>query len=483
MKTIFLWFSFLPLIMGCMVGPNYTPPHTPMPPIYNEDRTNNTVPNDNDEALVKWWMIFNDPFLDLLLDEAIHNNLDYRIALEQVCQARSQYWIQFTQILPEFDATSTASRFRSSQSFVNSQTAMTGISPVQSFFQIGFDAIWQIDLFGKLRRSARSAFDLWEATYDEARAVKIIILSEVANTYSTICSFQKKTNLSRQTVSLDKELFVLASSRFEAGLASKQEVDAIRSTLEKDESNLKTNETTLKLTIYSLAVLLGMPPETIIGDFNIQRPIPYAGDKIPVGVPGDLLRRRPDIQSAERQLAAATEEIGVAVAALFPEISLTGSSSSFAANPLQGANIGFSSSKLNKLFDSSSRIWGIGGLVTMPIFDFGKRSAAIDVQTSLAQQAYLNYQKTVIGALQETEQALVAYYNEEEKLQNLNREVKANYEILILTTDLYQSGLADYSQVLQAKELWLVSVNSLTDSEQALATDLIAIYKALGGDW
>lgn len=483
----------IPIILsGCMVGPNYKTPITPIPPAYIENQPA-VYECVDDEALVHWWRIFNDPFLDQLLEEALYRNFDYHIALERVKQARAQYWVQFTQILPEFDGVFTASRFRTSQSFANSgningnqivnNNTVTNLSPIRDFFLFGFDAIWELDLFGKLRRSARSSLYTWQATVEEARDVKIIMLSEIAKTYATIAALQKKIDILQQTVFLDRDALHMASERFGSGLANFQENETLRATLEADEATLNVNEILLKLNIYSLGVLLGRPPETFYGDFLIAHPIPISTEKIPVGLPGDLLRRRPDIRSAERQLAAATEQIGVAVADLYPSISLSGSSSSFAANPLQGANIGYSSDRLNKLFTPSSRIWGIGATVTWPGIDFGKRLASVDVEVALQHQAYLTYQKAVVNAIQETEQALAAYHNEEQRQFHLISQTQANRKILDLTTDMYQSGLADYSQVIQAKETWLSSLSTLTDSQQALATDLIAVYKALGGDW
>lgn len=295
--------------------------------------------------------------------------------------------------------------------------------------------------------------------------------------------FAGKKDIAAEVVALDAELLSLSFERFQAGLANEQEVDTFQATLDADKAVLDIAEIALKQTIYSLAVLLGRIPESVIEDFQIKRPIPYAGGKVPAGLPGDLLRRRPDIRVAERELAAAAEEVWVAVANMLPQLSLTGSSSTFAANPLQGANVGWSSDTFSKLFSGPSLIWGIGGIITWPVFDFGKRQAAVNVQVSLKYQAYTTYQKTVVAALQEVEQALTAYFNEEKRLDALTLEVRSNKRILDLTSDQFESGLADYTQVLEAREIWLASLNILTDSRQALTTDLIAIYKALGGDW
>jgi multidrug efflux system outer membrane protein len=376
-----------------------------------------------------------------------------------------------------------ATHYRTSQSFASAAVNPVKLSPIQNFFQTGFDAIWQLDLFGKFRRSADAAYDLWEASTAEARAVKIVVLSEVANIYSAINAFQERITLTTEIIEIDRELLELAKTRFDAGLASEQEVQAAVAALEADDANLHLVQISFKLNMYSLATLLGRHPESLVADFREKRPIPYAVGRVPAGLPSDLLRRRPDIRAAERNLAAATEEVGVAVADLFPQVSLIGSSSSFAANPLQGANIGYTSDKFGTLFNSASRIWGVGGLVTFPVFDFGGRVAAVDVQDSLKQQAYLAYQKIVIGALQEVEQALAAYFNDESRVMNYRKEVEATHRIYELVADEFQAGLVDYSRVMEAKQAWIIALNTLTGSQQALATDLIAVYKALGGDW
>ncbi len=494
MKRISLAIPLLLLWTSCKVGPDYETPLVAMPSEYVEeyieDREESTY-DPYDEDFLYWWMIFNDPFLNELLDEATRGSFDYRIAIEQVYQARAQYWMQFTQILPEFDFDTQASRFRASQAFTTSSTASTpraaaataGISPIQNFFQIGFDCVWELDLFGKLRRTADAAYDTWQATCETSRDVKIIVLSEVASTYAQICAFQKRETLALEIVDDEEKFFELLSDKFTAGLSSEIDVENIRVNLETDRAALKAIQILLRQSIYSLAILLGRDPESLADDFSIKREIPIARGKIPAGLPADLLRRRHDIRSAERNMAAATEQIGVAVAQLYPSVSLTGSSSSFAANPLQGANIGYSTDTASRLFTSPARIWGIGALLTVPVFDFGKRLAGIEVQLALQNQACLTFQKTVVTALQEVEDAFAAYFNEREREKSLTLAAEANKRIYDLTRDQYESGLAGYDQVLQSKDIWLNSVSTLTDSQQALTTDLIAVYKSLGGDW
>lgn len=486
MRCAAISISLCLLASGCKVGPHYYPPETIVPEVLAEARNEESF-YVSDEDLVEWWKIFDDPFLNELLEESICGSFDYRLALEQVCQARAQYWVQFTQILPEFMSDAQATRFRSSHSFDNviipgSPTQST-LKSHQDFFQVGLDAIWEIDLFGKLRRSAQASYDIWEATAYEAQAVKITVLSQVASTYATICALQQKIYIQSEFIAMDEELLQLSKTRFDAGLTNAQEVESNIANLASDNAILTALNTSLSQSIYSLATLLGRIPEELLEDFLVNRPIPHAEGKVPTELPGDLLRRRPDIRNAERNLAAATEQIGVAVADLYPSVSLVGSSSSFAANPLQGANIGYSSDHLKRLFTPASLVWGYGALVTWPVFDFGRRVAAVDAQVSLEEQAYLTYQKTVVSALEEAEKALITYFNEQDRLAHLTRQLDANHNSYLFVEDLFQSGLADYSQVVQAKTIWLTSLNTLTDSQQAITVDLISIYKSLGGDW
>ena len=499
---------------GCKVGPDYHAPETQMPATFTETKgEKNFAPTD--EQLVAWWKCFEDPFLNKMLEEAVSTNFDYQIALEQVAQSRSQYWVEFASILPELDFDLQGSRFRSSQGFkslkpasttttstnsttipasptapastttTSSTSTTTGVklSPVQSFFQIGFDAVWEIDLFGKLRRSADAAHDSYEAFVESSRDIKITVLSEIANTYTTLCASQEKVALQTDIVASDERIFAIASDRFAAGLSPLQDIESSRSVLEADKATLAAFQTNLKQNIYSLAVLLGKEPEKVLEDFLIKRPIPMVRGKVPAGLPAELLKRRHDIRFAERQLAAATEEVGVAVAQLYPTVSLTGSSSSYAANPLQGANCGFTSDKLNKLFKRKSRIWGVGGILTVPVFDFGKRLAGIDAQLSLQRQAALSYQKAVITALEEVEVAFATYFDEESREANFASAEAANRKNYELTLGLFETGLANASQLAQAKKTWLIATADLTDSRQALTNSLIALYKSLGGDW
>ena len=478
-------FLSLLVLSGCMVGPDYHSPQTAMPSQFTEitDNMSDNLSTD----LCQWWKQFHDPFLDALIDEAVHANIDFRIAVEKIVQARAQFRVQSSYLWPEIDLNAVAVRSRNSQNFFssNNTTSSTGTSSIlptfQNFFEIGFDAIWEFDLFGKFRRSKRAAYYSWEASKEDAQDVLITVVSEVARSYCMICALQNSIDLTLNKIRVDEEELALAVELFEAGLSNEIQVEGMVANWETDKAALTVLHTSLQTAIYGLAVLLGRQPETLVAAFNEIRPIPLGWDKVPIGLPSDLLRRRPDIKRAERQLAAATEQIGVAVADLFPHISLTGTT--FSGGQLAGSGYGYESGNFNKLFKHSSREWSIGPAIRWDLIDFGRTRGNIAIQNSLQKQALLTYEQTVLNALQDVEGALVAYFQEQVRKDCFSDQVDALKRSLQLTEDLYMSGLSNEQQVLDARKLLIDAQNTLIGSQQTLTSDLIALYKALGGNW
>ena len=480
-----LYFLFI-AFTGCMVGPNYKKPETEMPVSFEEKNKAEIV---SDADLCQWWKQFEDPLLNSLIEEAVQGNFDWRIALEQIIEARAQVKIQNSYLWPEIDlnAAATRSRFSSNLFTSSSSTNSTaaGVSPssvvsgnnfpvagtIQNFFQVGFDAIWELDFFGKFRRGKQAAIDLWEASKDSAQNVLITMISEIAKDYLSIRSLQQQIKLLKETIGIDERALELAQVLFDAGLDNQIQVENLISTLEEDLAALPVLETSLKQTIYTLAVLLGKQSEGFAQKFIEEAPIPSGSGRVPAGLPSDLLRRRPDIRMAERQLAAATEQIGIAVAGLFPHISLTGNT------------FGFESNQQNKWLIGPSRYWNIGPLLNWDILDFGRTLGQIAVQNSLQRQALLVYEQAVVSSLKDVEGALVAYFEEQKRLLDFEYQVAANFRSLELTKDLFQAGLVDESQVLTSWKTWNESKNNLIQSQQALTSDLVALYKALGGEW
>ncbi|MGE0669956.1 MAG: efflux transporter outer membrane subunit [Parachlamydiales bacterium] len=473
------------LLSGCMVGPKYHKPEMAMPDQFLESPAKNAIALD-DHDLIDWWKQLNDPFLDQLIEETCYSNFDLRITLEQVLQARAEYQAETAKLFPDIKLDAAAVRTRQSLNIFNSPAATAAaaggdFSPVQNFFQVGFDAIWELDFFGKLRHSKRAAHYTWQSTEATARDIFITVVSEVANNYIAICKNQQLVRLAEENIAIDEEQLTLALSRYDAGLADESAVLDARASLDADEAALYELESTLKQAIYRLAVLLGKEPESVVAKFEKERPIPVAMGKVPPGLPSELLRRRPDIRSAERQIAAATEQIGVAVADLFPRVYLT-ATNLFAANP-SGSNYGYGSSKLHKLFKPKSLTWSIGPGFSLPFLDFGRRSSVVRAQKAIQRQTIIAYEKTVITALEEVESALVGYAKQEERLASLLDQTEAVKRAYELALARYEAGLTDYQQFLLSWKTLIGSEKALAENEQALTSQFIAIYKALGGDW
>lgn len=460
-KNLIISLFFL---TGCAVGPNYQQPHLVLPSAYN------TQLNLNEEEKVQlcsWWTQFDDPQLDILIHEAITHNLDLKIALEKINEVRSHYQIKAAELAPKIDMTVEERRNRISQNLFNS--TFLG-PPIQNFYQLGFDASWEIDIFGKRRRDKEAAFYEYEATKEHARDVYISLVSEVAKHYIEIRSLQNQIQIIKRQIFVQQELLQLASALMDAGLNNGVDLQTAQATLEETFSNLPLLEINLKQTIHGLAILLGKTPENFENEFVTNTCIPLSKQEVPIGLPSDLLRRRPDIRRAERQLAAATANVGSAIADLFPRFSLTG-------------DCGFQSNKSEQWLKVQSRAWSFGPTMEWPIFHFGRIRENIRAQNAAQEQALLSYEQTILSALEDVENSLIGYYKEEERNNRLKQEVEARHHIYELKQDLYLSGLVDFQTFLQADQVLLEAQNDLIESTKTLSTSLVALYKALGGDW
>ncbi len=451
-------------LTGCAVGPNYRTPEIAMPSSYE---THATLSEEDEVQLRSWWTQFEDPMLNVLIHEAISQNLDLKIALEKINQVRAQYQIKAAELAPKLDMTVEERRSRISQSLFGS--TFLG-PPMQNFYRVGFDASWEIDIFGKRRREKESAFYEYEAERENARDIYITLLGDVAQSYIEIRSLQHQIHITKRQIFIQRELLDLTSDLFEAGLSSEIDQQEVQALLESTRASLPPLEVALKQTIHGLATLLGKAPENFENEFSDAAPIPLSSQEIPLGLPSDLLRRRPDIRQAERLLAAATANVGAAIADLFPRFSLIG-------------DYGFQSNNSQRWLKAQSRTWSIGPTMDWPIFYFGRIRENIRAQNSLQEQALLSYEQTILTALEDVENSLVGYYKEEERRSRLEKEVEAKHRAYELKRELYLSGLADFQTFLQADQDLLNSQNDLISSTEQLSTNLVALYKALGGEW
>lgn len=454
------------LAAGCAVGPNYQPPRTVAPAQWTSPLTGGETNAPADLAV--WWKNFGDTNLDFLMAAAVHSNLTLHIAEVHVRESRAERDVAWGGWWPTVDASGSYSRNRFG---ANSFPPLPPGTPLDyNLYSAGFDAAWELDVFGGTRRTVEAAnAELGAAKYG-ARDVLVSLLAETARNYIAARGYQQRLAITRQNIQVQQRILDLTSNRFESGLSSELDVQQATSLLTTTIAEVPSLETGFALAVHHLAVLLGQPPGALREEMAGEQPIPLTPPTVPAGLPSDLLQRRPDVQRAERALAAATARIGAARADLFPKFSLTGMA-------------GWQSLSADRWFDYASRDWYAGPTVQWEVFAAGRIRANIRVQNARQEQALDAYQQTVLTALEDTENALTAYAKEQVRRESLVQSVHADERALTLSTQLYQSGLADFLRVLDAERSFYTAQDALVQSDQVVAQNLVQLYKALGGGW
>lgn len=473
------WFClpvlFLALLAGCAVGPDYRPPKAEVPPAWDGQAAVTAAQASKTTAdpvtLVEWWQAFNDPTLSALVEMAIRSNLDVRQAEARIRQARAARGVAGAPLWPQVDASALYQKSQGSSQTGGGGGLATVGAAVRELFQVGLDASWELDIFGGTRRGLEAATADLRAAVEDRRDVLITLAGDVGTNYLNLRGFQQQIAIARKNLETQKKTADITHRRFEAGFVSRLDVANADAQVATTEAQIPLLESAARAAIYSLGVLLGREPAALAKELSIESPIPPTPPEVPVGLPSDLVRRRPDIRRAEAQVHAAAARIGVATADLFPRFFLTGS-------------FGFSSNDLTRLGNvSSSRFWSFGPSVTWPVFAGGRLRANVEVQKALQEQALIAYQKTVLTALQDVETALVAYAKEQEHRQSLVEAVASNRQAVDLAMKLYVAGRTDFLNVLNAERSLFATEDALTQSTRTLGTNLIALYKALGGGW
>ena len=465
---------FLLAAAGCAVGPDYRKPETKVPETWNGQEVvsaaqpSKTAPNPVE--LVDWWRAFKDPSLSSLVEMAIRANLDLRLAEARIRQARAALGVAGGAFYPEVDASALYQRSQGS-SEPGAGGAIATAGGLRELFQVGLDASWEMDIFGGIRRNIEAAGADLKAAVEDRRDVLITLVGDVGSNYINLRGFQQQIDIARKNLEAQKHNADIIQKRHDAGFAGGLDVANARAQVATTEATIPIFESSARAAIYNLGVLLGREPAALEKDLIKEGPIPPTPPEVPVGLPSDLLRRRPDIRRAEAQLHAATARIGVATADLFPKFSLTGS-------------FGFSSNDLTKLGNmANSKFWSFGPSVTWPIFAGGSIWWNVKVQDALAEQALLTYKKTVLTALQDVETALVAYAKQQETRKSLSEAVVQNRKAVELSMILYLAGKSDFLNVIIAQRALFTTEDALAQSIRTVDTNLIALYKALGGGW
>ncbi len=453
-----------------MVGPDYRTPQIPIPQTYHQAIENPTNPPP--ATLSQWWRLFNDPELDGLIGQAADANHDVRLAKARVREARALRGVAASALFPSLDASGSYSRSRLSQNTPDGLLARAAGQPSEAnLFDAGLDMNWELDIFGGNRRGIEAAQADLSAAMESSRQTLITVLAEAGLDYLDLRGLQKQLAVARDNLRLQEQTLDLTRDRFKAGLAS--ELDSARAEAQaaNTRSQIPLLEQDIQGDIHRLSVLIGKSPDELQSQLAAPAPIPPATPGVPVGLPSDLLRRRPDIRQAESEVAAATARIGVATADLFPRFFLTG------AAGLQSVNA-------SDFFDGgSSRFWSLGPSLRWPVFTGGRIRQNIKVQNARQEQALIRYEQTVLTSLEEVENALVAFGKEQEHHRALVESEAANRRAVELADERYRSGLVDFLNVLETQRTLLAVQDDLARSERTIGQNLVRLYKALGGGW
>lgn len=453
-------------LAGCnAVGPNYKAPEIKTPDAWQNAFASNLTKREGDITL--WWENFKDPLLSALIERAAQNNHDLQIAEARIWEARFEYGIVDSRdkILADLNASGIRSR-RSG----NTATTPPGISRVSSLWQVGFDAVWEIDVFGGIFRARQAASADYDATIEDFNSILISLIGEVARNYIDFRTIQNRIDIAKENIKSQEETLRLAEVRFKAGMTNDLDVARAEALVARTRSQIPSLESSLKRIAHRISVLMGEEPSLLWKDLMGVRSMMQAPVEIPIGLPADLLRRRPDLRRAERELAAATARVGIATADLYPKFSLVGS-------------LGLQNKKFLELTHQGSTAYTFGPSMSWALLDGGRNRAAVHAEDARMQQALLRYQQSTLTALEEVEDAMSAYSSERERRDYLSKAMESSKRAAKLANELYEKGLTDFNSVLESNRTLYDYQDSLALSENLISTGLVSIYKALGGGW
>ena len=456
------------LASGCALGPNYKRPEVPVPPTWRQ------IPVAEAESLANtaWWQLFDDPQLQELINIALVENKDVKIAVERIEEARARYGFTKADLWPKFDANLTAGKLRfNSGSLIHTPEGDQGAvtqGTETPIYAVSADVSWEIDFFGRIRRATEAQEALFLGTQEARRSTVLTLVADVARTYFELRDADLRLEIARRTVQSRLESVQYSKDRFEGGVTHELDFRQAEAELKRVETVLFDLERLISAKENELSVLLGRNPGPVLRGRTVsEQKLPGA---VPAGLPSELLDRRPDIRVAEQTLAAFTANIGEAKAMLFPRIALTGS-------------FGTASTDFDTLFEGPTKSWNLIGNLLQPIFHFGKNRRRVEMTESRQRQVLYSYERTILEAFRETEDALMAYRKTGEQRQAQGARVAADRKVLELSDLRYKGGVAAYLEVLDAQRSLF---EAELDEAQTIGSNLVSLvrlYKALGGGW
>jgi NodT family efflux transporter outer membrane factor (OMF) lipoprotein len=455
---------------GCVVGPNYSRPEVPVPNGWTGldadvgDSATASKPSSAAPELSRWWRSFGDPTLTSLVERAAIGNLDLVAAEARIRQARARRAIVFGGLLPTVGAFGTAAH---APVFADADGSFSANG---NLFAAGFDASWELDLFGRVQRELEATDAGITSAYADYRDVWVTLAGEVAATYTRLRAAQSQLIIANTNLATQSDTRELTRKLHESGMVGALDVANATAQVEATTSRIPALEAQVREAIYTLGLLIGREPGALLAELADAGPIPIAPPAVPVGMPSELLQRRPDIRRAEAELHASTARVGIAVAEQFPRVTLS-------------AALGVQNSHFDNFVSLATRYWSVGVGVTQPIFEGGRIQANVELQRAATDEALALYKQRVLVAFRDVETSLVNFSKEQQRRDSLKRTMDANQDAVDLSTELYTVGRTDFLNVLIAQRALLESQDALIRSDQAVADQLIALYKALGGGW
>jgi outer membrane protein, multidrug efflux system len=454
---------------GCMVGPKYHPPQNKVEPAF----TNVAQGYGSGEPVATFWTVFNDALLTRLVTESLSANHDVRIAMAHLREARALRKDSKWDLYPQ---TSVSAGYNATKSAKDSIPFPTTDDQRRiELFQTGFDSSWELDLFGRVRHAVDARTAEAEATAFDLRGVQVSVSAEVARNYYELRALQRQLAVAQQNADNQRQTLEITQTRLDAGRGTAFDTERARTQLESTRATIPFLESQIAATMHRIAVLTGQQPTALVKELSIENGGAQAANAIlpgsvDVGSPESLLRRRPDIQSAERRLAVQTALVGVAVGDLFPKVTFN-------------AGIGAGGETVNSLFSSGAGTYYIGPSITWPAFNIGRVRARIKASEARTDEALARYEQTVLVAIEEVETSLVAFDRARVRRERLLEAAQASERAADLARTRFEGGLSDFLQVLDAERTRLASQELVAQSLGETTSSLVAVYKALGGGW
>src|ERR1700730_7574286 len=458
-------------LAGCIVGPDYQKPEiaaAPRTPMETVDVPSRTVEGKIDST---WWKSFRDSQLSSLVERLPVQNLDLKTAAERVVQSVAQRQVAISQGLPHIEGQTLTTYNRYSQNGPLSLLTPAPGAPLEyALFRDGLTSSWQLDLFGRVRRAVEAADANTLAAMENRHGVALAAVAELAQSYMQLRGTQNRLGIAKRNLHLAEENVELVNARFANGTATTLDLAQARSqqaTIAATLAPLRTQEAEL---INAIGLLLGDAPRALEAELHRSRILPRVPRKVPVGIPGTLVRRRPDVREAEARLHEATAQTGVAVASFYPDVTLNGAAS-------------VESLHLSNLFSPTAGAFAVGPSISIPIFEGGQLKGALALRESQQRESAILFQKAVLRAWKEVDDALTAYREAQRRRADIARSVTENQAALQAARQRYSEGAIEFLNVITTPAQLLQSENDLADSDTQIATDLVNLYRALGGGW